>query len=130
VEDGSANEIDVAIIGAGFGGIGAAIRLQLDNVLVFDRGDVVGGTWRDNIYRVCACDVPSHLYSFSFARNPSWSDTFSGQAEICEYLRDCVTRYGLSSRLRLATPSMRPPGTTTRSAGSCPPRGAPTSHAS
>jgi cation diffusion facilitator CzcD-associated flavoprotein CzcO len=97
-------EIDVGIIGAGFGGLGAAIRLQqtgFRDFLIFDQADDVGGTWRDNSYPGCACDVPSHLYSFSFALNPSWSDTFSGQAEIWQYLRDCVTRYGLTSRLRL-----------------------------
>jgi cation diffusion facilitator CzcD-associated flavoprotein CzcO len=99
-----AGDTDVAIIGAGFGGLGAAIRLRhagFHDVLVFDQGDDVGGTWRDNSYPGCACDVPSHLYSFSFALNPSWSDTFSGQAEIWDYLRDCVSRYGLTSRLRL-----------------------------
>jgi cation diffusion facilitator CzcD-associated flavoprotein CzcO len=102
--DRTANETDVAIIGAGFGGLGAAIRLRqkgFHDFLVFDQADDVGGTWRDNSYPGCACDVPSHLYSFSFALNPSWSDTFSGQAEIWDYLRDCVTRYGLTQRLRL-----------------------------
>jgi cation diffusion facilitator CzcD-associated flavoprotein CzcO len=102
--DPAAYETDIAIIGAGFGGLGAAIRLQqkgFRDFLIFDRADDVGGTWRDNSYPGCACDVPSHLYSFSFARNPSWSDTFSGQAEIWDYLRDCVARYGLASRLRL-----------------------------
>jgi len=104
MRDARANETDIAIIGAGFGGLGAAIRLQQEgflDFLVFDRGDDVGGTWRDNSYPGCACDVPSHLYSFSFARNPSWTDTFSGQAEIWDYLRGCVTRYGLTPRLRL-----------------------------
>jgi cation diffusion facilitator CzcD-associated flavoprotein CzcO len=102
--DRTANETDVAIIGAGFGGLGAAIRLRqkgFHDFLVFDQADDVGGTWRDNSYPGCACDVPSHLYSFSFALNPSWSDTFSGQAEIWDYLRDCVTHYGLTPRLRL-----------------------------
>jgi cation diffusion facilitator CzcD-associated flavoprotein CzcO len=105
MEDRTSNETDVAIIGAGFGGLGAAIRLQqkgFHDFLVFDQAGDVGGTWRDNSYPGCACDVPSHLYSFSFALNPSWSDTFSGQAEIWDYLRGCVTRYGLAPRLRLA----------------------------
>ncbi len=95
---------DIAVIGAGFGGIGAAIRLQqagFTDYLVFDRGDDVGGTWRDNSYPGCACDVPSHLYSFSFAPNPGWSHTFSGQPEIWDYLRDCVDRFGIRPRLRL-----------------------------
>jgi len=99
-----ASEIEVAIVGAGFGGIGAGIRLQqqgFHDFLIFEQSDDVGGTWRDNTYPGCACDVPSHLYSYSFARNPSWSDTFSGQAEIWAYLRDCVARFDLAGRLRL-----------------------------
>jgi cation diffusion facilitator CzcD-associated flavoprotein CzcO len=98
-------ETEIAIVGAGFGGIGAGIRLRqhgFDDFLIFEQAGDVGGTWRDNTYPGCACDVPSHLYSYSFARNPSWSETFSGQAEIWDYLRDCVTRFDLTSRLRLA----------------------------
>jgi len=94
----------VAIVGAGFGGIGIAIRLRqagFDDLVVFERADDVGGTWRDNSYPGCACDVPSHLYSFSFAPNPGWTRSFSGQAEIWEYLRRCVDAYGLKSNLRL-----------------------------
>lgn len=97
-------EIDVAVIGAGFGGIGAAIRLQqagFTDFLVFDAGDDVGGTWRDNTYPGCACDVPSHLYSFSFALNPEWSDTFSGQPEIWDYLRACTDRFSIRDRIKL-----------------------------
>jgi cation diffusion facilitator CzcD-associated flavoprotein CzcO len=96
--------VDVAIVGAGFGGIGAAIRLQqrgFDDVLVFDRATEVGGTWWDNRYPGCACDVPSHLYSYSFALNPSWTESYSGQREIWQYLRDCVARYRLGGKLRL-----------------------------
>jgi cation diffusion facilitator CzcD-associated flavoprotein CzcO len=102
--EGGAMEIEIAIIGAGFGGLGAAIRLQqagFTDFLVFERSDDVGGTWRDNTYPGCACDVPSHLYSFSFARNPYWSRTFSGQAEIWDYLRSCVDRFGIGGKLRL-----------------------------
>jgi cation diffusion facilitator CzcD-associated flavoprotein CzcO len=96
--------LDVAIIGAGFGGLGAAIRLARaggTDFLVFDKADDVGGTWQANTYPGCACDVPSHLYSFSFARNPDWSDTFSGQPEIWDYLRRCVDRFGIRPHLRL-----------------------------
>lgn len=96
--------IEVAIVGAGFGGLGAAIRLRqhgFHDFLIFDQAGDVGGTWRDNTYPGCACDVPSHLYSYSFARNPGWSDTFSGQAEIWDYLRACVDRFDLAGRLRL-----------------------------
>jgi cation diffusion facilitator CzcD-associated flavoprotein CzcO len=94
----------VAVVGAGFGGIGTAIRLKqqgYDDFVVFDRGDDVGGTWRDNSYPGCACDVPSHMYSLSFAPNPDWSRSFSGQQEIWEYLRRCVTTYGVGPNLRL-----------------------------
>jgi cation diffusion facilitator CzcD-associated flavoprotein CzcO len=97
-------DTDVAIIGAGFGGIGAAIRLRQQgyhDFVLFEQADEVGGTWRDNTYPGCACDVPSHLYSFSFAPNPGWSETYSAQPEILAYLRDCVHRYGLAPQLRL-----------------------------
>src|SRR5262245_11051395 len=99
-----ARHTDAAIIGAGFGGLGAAIRLAragFDSFLVFEKADDVGGTWRDNSYPGCACDVPSHLYSYVFARNPRWSDTFSGHAEIWAYLRDCVVRVRIGPHLRL-----------------------------
>jgi len=96
----------IAIIGAGFGGIGAAIRLRgagHRDFLVFDRGDEVGGTWRDNSYPGCACDVPSHLYSFSFAPNPDWSSTFSPQEEILDYLKNCAERFGVLPHVRFDT---------------------------
>jgi cation diffusion facilitator CzcD-associated flavoprotein CzcO len=95
---------DIAIVGAGFGGLGAAIRLKqagFADFVVFDKADDIGGTWRDNSYPGCACDVPSHLYSFSFALNPDWSDTFSGQAEIWDYLKRCVEKFGVRPHLRL-----------------------------
>jgi len=96
----------IAVIGAGFSGLGAAIRLKqqgYDDFVVIDRGTEVGGTWRDNTYPGCACDVPSHLYSFSFDLNPEWSRSFSPQPEIWDYLRRCVAEYGLERHLRLAT---------------------------
>jgi cation diffusion facilitator CzcD-associated flavoprotein CzcO len=93
----------VAIVGSGFAGLGAAIRLRqagVEDVLVFERADDVGGTWRDNAYPGCACDVPSHLYSFSFAPNPGWSRAFSRQPEIWAYLRACAERFGVRDRVR------------------------------
>jgi cation diffusion facilitator CzcD-associated flavoprotein CzcO len=96
--------VDIAVVGAGFSGLGMAIKLRQHgrhDFVVFEAADDVGGTWRDNTYPGCRCDVPSHLYSFSFARNPRWSDTFSGQAEIWAYLRDCVDRFGVRPQLRL-----------------------------
>jgi cation diffusion facilitator CzcD-associated flavoprotein CzcO len=90
--------VDVLIIGSGFGGLGAAIRLAKDgrqDFLVVERGSEVGGTWRDNTYPGAACDVPSHLYSYSFELNPNWSRSFSPQAEIQAYLRATALKYGV-----------------------------------
>src|SRR6059058_3136341 len=95
-----------AIAGAGFAGIGLAARLiesGEDDFVILERGDDVGGTWRDNTYPGCACDVPSHLYSFSFAPNPRWSRTYSTQPEIQAYLRDVAREYGVLPHLRLST---------------------------
>ena len=93
----------VLVIGAGFAGLGAAIKLdeagETDFVVV-DKGDTVGGTWRDNTYPGAACDVPSQLYSFSFAPNPSWSRSFSPQPEIQAYLEDVARRSGVLDRFR------------------------------
>ena len=78
------------IVGSGFSGLAMAIALKkagFDDLVIVEKGDAVGGTWRDNTYPGCRCDVPSHLYSFSFAPNPDWSRTFSGQDEIWRYLR-------------------------------------------
>ncbi|HWE67104.1 MAG TPA: NAD(P)-binding protein, partial [Acidimicrobiales bacterium] len=82
----------VIVVGAGFSGIGMAIRLRqmgITDFVVLDRGNDLGGTWRDNSYPGAACDVPSNLYSFSFAPNPTWSHGFSPQSEIWDYLRHC-----------------------------------------
>jgi cation diffusion facilitator CzcD-associated flavoprotein CzcO len=95
--------VRVAIVGSGFSGLGAAIRLKqegIDDLVVLERADDVGGTWRDNSYPGCACDVPSHLYSFSFALNPDWTRSFSPQPEIWEYLRRCAREYGVMPHLR------------------------------
>jgi cation diffusion facilitator CzcD-associated flavoprotein CzcO len=95
--------VKVAVVGAGFGGLGAAIRLRqegMDDFVVLERGDDVGGTWRDNTYPGCQCDIPSNLYSFSFAPNPNWSRTFPTQPEIWDYLRDCARRFGLYPHIR------------------------------
>ena len=97
-------DVRVAIVGAGFSGVGMAIRLRElgeRDFVVLERGDDLGGTWRDNRYPGCACDVPSHLYSYSFAPNPDWSSTFSGQAEIWAYLRACAQRGGVLEHVRL-----------------------------
>ncbi|ORX04675.1 flavin-containing monooxygenase [Mycolicibacillus trivialis] len=95
--------ISVAIIGAGFAGIGAAIRLKDEGVtdfVIFERDTRVGGTWRDNTYPGAACDIPSHLYSYSFAPKPDWSHTYSGSAEILDYIDDMVESTGVGSHIR------------------------------
>jgi cyclohexanone monooxygenase len=86
------------IVGSGFAGLGASIRLTKDghtDFLVIERGAEVGGTWRDNTYPGAACDVPSHLYSYSFELNPNWSRSFSPQPEIQDYLRRTAEKYGV-----------------------------------
>ncbi|MFD7290043.1 flavin-containing monooxygenase [Streptomyces sp. NPDC059863] len=96
--------VHVAVVGSGFGGLGAAVRLRREGMtdfVVLERADSVGGTWRDNSYPGCACDVPSHLYSFSFAPNPDWPRTFSGQRHIRAYLEHVADTFGLRPHLRL-----------------------------
>ncbi len=98
----AAREVGAVVVGAGFSGIAASIALAglgIDHV-VLEAADDVGGTWRDNQYPGCRCDVPSHLYSFSFAPNPEWSTTYAAQAEIWEYLRNCAARFGVIERCR------------------------------
>jgi cation diffusion facilitator CzcD-associated flavoprotein CzcO len=95
-----------AIVGTGFSGIGMAIKLLREgerDFVVLERADDIGGTWRDNTYPGCRCDVPSHLYSFSFAPNPNWSSTFSPQPEILAYLRDVAARFGVLPHVRFGT---------------------------
>ena len=102
--------VRVAIVGAGPGGIGAGIRLRQAGVtdfVILERAAAVGGTWRDNTYPGCACDVPSHLYSFSFAPNPDWSHSFSRQPEIWRYLEDVTDRHGLRGHLAFGTEMIR-----------------------
>ncbi|MFF8592610.1 flavin-containing monooxygenase [Streptomyces sp. NPDC015220] len=104
-EHGHGNEhVRVAVIGSGFGGLGAAVRLRREGItdfVVLERAGSVGGTWRDNSYPGCACDVPSHLYSFSFAPNPDWPRTFSGQQHIRAYLERVADVFRLRPHLRL-----------------------------
>jgi cation diffusion facilitator CzcD-associated flavoprotein CzcO len=90
------------IIGTGFSGLGMAIALQKQGAdfLLLEKADDIGGTWRDNVYPGCACDVPSHLYSFSFEPKPDWSRMFSPQPEILEYLRGVTDKYGLRRHIR------------------------------
>jgi cation diffusion facilitator CzcD-associated flavoprotein CzcO len=96
----------VAVVGGGFGGIGAAVMLQREgfgDVTVFERGHRIGGVWNFNTYPGLACDVPSHLYEFSFAPNPHWSRRYAPGHEIQAYIEDVARRHGVLDRVRLGT---------------------------
>lgn len=96
-------DVTVAIIGSGFAGIGMAARLNragFTDVVLLERAADLGGTWRDNSYPGAACDVPSHLYSFSFAPNPGWTRSFSPQPEILAYLRHVADGEGITAKIR------------------------------
>lgn len=99
-------EVDVLVVGAGFAGLTAAVKLRaagFDDVVLIERADTVGGTWRDNHYPGAACDVPSQLYSLSFAPNPDWSHSFSRQEEIQRYLEDVADRFDIRPRVHTRT---------------------------
>jgi cation diffusion facilitator CzcD-associated flavoprotein CzcO len=94
----SAVRTRVVIIGAGFGGIGLGIKLKhagMDDFIILEKSDCVGGVWRENRYPGAACDVPSHLYSFSFEPRADWPDKFGKQADILDYLTQCVHKHRL-----------------------------------
>src|SRR5262249_22374745 len=101
-------DIDVAIAGAGFSGLGMAIKLQQRNLTtggtrtfaVLEKASAVGGTWRDNRYPGCACDVQSNLYSFSFAANPDWTRPYPTQPAIWAYLERCADRFDVRKNIR------------------------------
>lgn len=96
-------EIDTLIVGAGFAGLGMGIRLRqagLDNFLILEQSSGLGGTWHDNRYPGAACDIPSHLYSYSFENNPSWSRAYADQGEILAYLERCAEKYQVKPHIR------------------------------
>ncbi len=98
------NHFDVIVLGAGFSGIGAAIKLLengISNFVVLEKAGEIGGVWRENTYPGCACDIPASLYSYSFAANPHWSKLFAGQAEIKDYLKATAERYRVMPHVRL-----------------------------
>jgi cation diffusion facilitator CzcD-associated flavoprotein CzcO len=104
--NGSEIAVDVLIVGGGFSGLCMAIKLveaRMDSFLLIEKSGDIGGTWYDNHYPGCACDIPSHLYSFSFEPSPDWSRMYPDQPEIHEYLKRCVERHGLAPHIRLNT---------------------------
>ena len=104
--NGARRDLSVGIVGAGFGGIGVGVKLReagFGNFEIFERGDSVGGVWRANTYPGAACDVPSHLYSFSFAPGHNWSRRYAPRAEIIAYLDEVSQRFGIVPHLRLET---------------------------
>jgi cation diffusion facilitator CzcD-associated flavoprotein CzcO len=100
---GKRTETGVVIVGTGYSGLGMAIQLRKEgreDFVILEKADDVGGTWRDNTYPGCACDVPSHMYSFSFEQNAGWSRAYAGQREIWDYLRDVAEKYDLRRFIR------------------------------
>jgi cation diffusion facilitator CzcD-associated flavoprotein CzcO len=98
-----ADGLRVAVIGAGMSGILTAIKLKergLDNFTVYEKAEKLGGTWRDNTYPGLACDVPSHVYAYSFALSPDWSRRFSPGAEIQGYFESVARQYGVDRHIR------------------------------
>ena len=104
------NDPAIVIIGSGFAGLCMAIALKragYHDFVVLEKNDDLGGTWRDNNYPRCACDVPSHMYSFSFELNSGWSRMFAPQPEIWEYMRHCARTYGITAHIRFGCPVER-----------------------
>ena len=96
--------LDVLIIGAGFSGVCAAIKLKqagINAFRIYDKAAGIGGTWWNNVYPGAACDIPSHFYCYSFEPNPNWSRLYSPQGEIQAYIEYCVDKYGLRPHLNL-----------------------------
>jgi cation diffusion facilitator CzcD-associated flavoprotein CzcO len=105
-ESSNSLNVDVLIVGGGFSGLCMAIKLReagLHSFLLIEKSEDVGGTWWDNRYPGCACDIPSHLYSFSFELSPDWTRMYPGQAEIHAYMKRCVEKYRLAPHIRLKT---------------------------
>ncbi len=100
----------IVIVGAGLAGVGMGVRLRqagVEDFVICERNPSVGGTWFEHTYPGCACDIPTHLYSYSFARNPNWSRLFPRQREILEYVRRTAERYGVSEHIRLGCEMLR-----------------------
>lgn len=98
----SGSDLGVAILGAGFGGLCMAIKLRergREDFVIFEKATDLGGTWRDNTYPGCGCDVPAHLYSFSFAQSPHWTRTYASQPEVLAYLRRVAAARGIDRKI-------------------------------
>lgn len=96
----------VVVVGAGFAGVGLGVRLRragIEDFVILERNPSVGGTWFEHTYPGCQCDIPTHLYSYSFARNPNWSRLYPLQEEILEYVRDVAERHGVTPHVRFGT---------------------------
>ena len=105
-KDRTPHKHNVIIIGTGFGGLGMGIKLKeagIDDFLILEKANDVGGCWRENSYPGAACDVPSHLYSFSFEKNADWSRKYAPQSEIHAYLQHCAKKYNLLQHIRFST---------------------------
>ncbi|MCZ6709402.1 MAG: NAD(P)/FAD-dependent oxidoreductase, partial [Gammaproteobacteria bacterium] len=98
--------VRVAVLGAGLSGVCMGIQLRkrgIENFVILEKADAVGGTWRENTYPGVACDVPSHVYSYSFELNPDWSHAYSEGREIWDYCEHCVEKYDLRGHIRFGT---------------------------
>src|SRR5215210_7552304 len=105
-DTGEDQRVRIAVIGAGFSGLGMAVKLKergIEDFVLLERCDEVGGTWWVNTYPGCGCDVPSHLYSFSFDPNPDWTRTYSLQPEIEAYLQRVTQDFDIERSVRLQT---------------------------
>ena len=101
----SSQHVRVAVLGAGLSGICMGIALKrrgIENFVILEKAAAVGGTWRDNTYPGIACDVPSHVYSYSFELNPDWSHSYGSGSEIWDYCKHCVDKYQLAPHIRLS----------------------------
>jgi cation diffusion facilitator CzcD-associated flavoprotein CzcO len=96
-------QTEVVVVGSGFAGLCMGIKLRqagCEDFVILEKADELGGTWRDNTYPGCACDIPSYLYSFSFEPNPHWTRMFAPWDEILAYLKHCATKYGIADKIR------------------------------
>ena len=102
--DGPVPHVRLAIVGSGFSGLAVARQAMadgIDDLAIFERDDEPGGTWRDNRYPGCQCDVPSHLYSYSFAPNPDWTRAFAPAEEIYDYTLRCIEDFDVADKIHL-----------------------------